>query len=44
MKKIRKMSDIFGYSNVESTENYYISSLNETLKSASLTVLLNTNK
>ena len=31
--KIREIADILGHSNVETTENYYISSSNETLKS-----------
>ena len=32
--KIRGIADILGHSNVETTENYYISSSDETLKSA----------
>ena len=32
--KIREIADILGHSNVETTENYYISSSDETLKSA----------
>ena len=32
--KIREIADILGHSNVETTENYYISSSDETLKSS----------